>query len=289
MTVWLDGALMPGETARIAPNDRGFLLGDGLFETLLAEGGEVRFLAAHLARLRHGAEVLGLNVPYDNRSLEAAMRELLASNGLSETPRASLRLTLTRGPGPRGIVPPAETAPTCLITAAKAGPQPASLSAMIATSTRRNQASPTSRLKTLGYLDAVLARQEAARAGVDEAILLNTVDRVACGSVANLFLLKGTRLITPPLSDGVLDGITRACVLEIGKELGLDTAEESLTVDDLASAEALILTNALQGLVPISRLDGRAFARSATVTALQEAYGRFAGSSGASQSRTQAR
>jgi len=132
MILWLNGELVPASQARIDPADRGFLLGDGLFETMLARHGRVVFLDAHLMRLARGAEAIGLALPLDPARIAAACKSLIEANGLADAPRAALRLTLTRGPAPRGLALPPDPAPTLMIAAASAGPPPASPAATIA-------------------------------------------------------------------------------------------------------------------------------------------------------------
>jgi len=247
MTVWWNGALMEDGAARIDPADRGFTLGDGLFETLRVADGAPRHLARHLARLRAGSERLDLPVPWTDAALGAAMAALLAATGCRT---GSLRLTLTRGPAARGVLPPAVAAPSLLLTCGGLPPD-GPVRAVVATVTRRNEHSPLSRLKSLNYLDAILARQEAARRGADDALLLNTAGRLAEATAANLFVRHGDRLLTPPVTEGALPGIGRALVLE------RHPAEECpLTLDDLGRADEAFLTNSL-GLRPLVAVDGR--------------------------------
>lgn len=261
MKLYLNGALIAPEDARIAPGDRGFTLGDGLFETLRVRGGSVLRLEAHLARLSHGAEILGLALPAID--FASALEAVRAANGLDD---AVLRLTVTRGEGPRGVLPPATPHPTVLITAAPmAAPAPAAR-LMIATCTRRNEYSPLCGVKSLNYLDNILARQEAARAGADDAILLNTHERVAETSIANLFAVIEGRLVTPPLADGALPGVMRAAVLAHGGE------EQSLTADDLARADEIFLSSSL-GLRPVAALGTCTLAGQEAMRRLRSALG----------------
>ncbi len=246
MMLWLDGRLVEREDARIDPADRGFTLGDGLFETIRAEAGCAAYLDRHLKRLKEGAQVLGIPLSWPDAAIEAALTALLAAEGLRE---AALRLTLTRGPGPRGIVPPAEPHPTLMITAGPLPPPAGPARLVIATVTRRNEMSPLARLKTLNFLDNILARREAAERGADDAILLNTAGRVAEATAANLFVLKDGVWVTPPVEDGALPGIARGRLLEQG------AVEASLEPADLARAAAAFLSNSL-GLRPVAAIDG---------------------------------
>jgi branched-chain amino acid aminotransferase/4-amino-4-deoxychorismate lyase len=229
----------------IDPTDRGFALGDGLFETVLAERGDLRSLIAHLDRMTAGCAVIGLPPP-DRREAEATMRAALAAAGLART-RAAVRLTLTAGGGGRGLDRPEPLEPFLVATAAPA-PKPQAPARLIVSAVRRNDRSPTSRLKTLAYLDNVLARREARAAGADEALMLDTAGRLACAAAANLFWLKDGRLFTPALDCGVLPGIMRARVLAAARAQKIEVAEVAEGPEILASAEQIFLTNSLIGL-----------------------------------------
>ncbi|WP_297369282.1 aminotransferase class IV [Acidocella sp.] len=246
MKLWLNGALVTAESAHIDPADRGFLLGDGLFETMAAQAGGVPELARHYQRLCAGAALLRLPVPLSFDALERAARALLHGNRLSS---AALRLTVTRGPGPRGLLPPANPAPTLLLTAAPL-PPPSGPVRLVTSTLRRDETSPLSQIKTLNYLPGVLARLEAAERGADDAVLLNHAGRVAETSAASLFVKRGGRWLTPPVTEGALPGVCRAVLLERGQ-----VTEAPLTLAELASAEAICLGNALS-LRGVAALDG---------------------------------
>jgi branched-chain amino acid aminotransferase len=242
--LWLNGELLPADTARIDPADRGLLLGDGLFETMAARDGGVPELERHYARLSAGAALLRLPVKLSLPELDAACRALLAANG---TPKAALRLTITRGPGPRGLLPLAQPSPTVLITA---GPMPlGGPLRLITASIRRDETSPLSAVKTLSYLPGVLARIEAAEQGADDALLLNRQGFVAETSAANLFVRLHGQWFTPPVEDGALPGIRRAKLLEAGR-----VQETPLSPVQLFHAEAIFAGNALS-LRPVIALD----------------------------------
>lgn len=247
--LWLNGTLLPAKDARIDPGDRGFTLGDGLFETIRVAAGQPLHLDRHLARLRAGMQVLDLPLPFSDQALVDAM-ELLIATGSNI---GSLRLTLSRGCGPRGLAPPAAPMPTTLMTiapTAQGTPTPVRL--VTARATRRNEHSPLSRLKTLNCLDAILARQEATQRGADDTVMLNTSGRVAETTVANLFAVIDGDLVTPPVSDGVLPGVRRSLILE-----GQSGQQRSLSPNDLARAGEVFLSNSL-GLIPVIEIDGKA-------------------------------
>ncbi|MCP3056667.1 aminotransferase class IV [Aurantimonas marianensis] len=240
--IWLNGAFAPCDGA-IAANDRGLLLADGIFDTALVLGGRVFRMEEHLERLAAAAG--HLEIPVARQDLQAAISALA-----ERQVNGSIRLTVTRGPGPRGIALPPDPRPTVLGSSAPLTPS-AMFSAirLDVSPIRRNETSPTARVKSLAYLDAVLANHAARLAGADEALFLNTQDRVACSALANLFVLKDGELSTPPLADGVLDGITRRWVLAHAGAFGLAVRERSLGLADLRGA-TLFLTNSLRLLSP---------------------------------------
>lgn len=246
--LWLNGAVQPAAMAQIDPADRGLTLGDGLFETILVRGGAACHAGLHLARLRRGAAVLGIDVPLTDAGFLAAFGDVLAANGLAE---AVLRVTLTRGAGPRGIAPPALSRPTLLMTAAARGPVAKTLRAVICATVRRNEFSPLSGLKSLNYLDNIFARREAAARRADEAILCNTQGYVAETAVANIFMFKNGRWRTPFVADGALPGIFRSRLLSQGV-----VEEGRITVEELFTADCVCAGNTL-GVGAVVMLDGQ--------------------------------
>lgn len=248
MKIWKNGNIVDAEGALDA-TDRGALLGDGIFETLAFLGGRPQLLDRHLARLSDGARLLGIPLSADRAVLEDAIRTLAGDGGIDE---GAVRITLLRGSGPRGVAPPAEPAPTLMVAvSAMAVGDARPLGAVIAKSTRRNDRSPTSRLKTTNYLDAILANREAAAAGADDAIMLNTRDAVAEATSANVFCMIGGDLVTPPVTDGALPGVMRERIM-----VQETVIERSLTTDDLGRAAEIILTSSLS-VRPVTVLDGR--------------------------------
>lgn len=248
MCVWLNGKVVSEAEARIAPADRGFTLGDGVFETIRVSGGRPCRVDDHLHRLRRGMEVLRLDAPWDNDTLSSALTAVIAGQQVAD---GAARITVTRGPGARGLLPPADGHATVLVSAATVPPFALDVTAVIATITRRNALSPLSRIKSLNYLDNILARQEAADRGVQEALLLNTEGRVAEATSANLFAVLDGQAVTVPVDEGALPGIARKTALE-----ALAIEERPITVQDLERAEEIVLTNSLSVRTVVS-LDGR--------------------------------
>ncbi|KQV55984.1 MULTISPECIES: aminotransferase class IV [unclassified Caulobacter] len=227
-------------------DDRGLLLGDGLFETMLAIDGALPHLPAHLDRMASGCAVL--NLPFERGEAERVCRAAVPAEG-----RFAVRLTLTAGSGGRGLDRPAAPVPRLFATAAPTAP-PATPAVLIVADTRRNEGSPAARLKTLSYLDNVLARAEARAAGADEAVMLNNRGEVAGAGAANLFWIEGERLFTPRLDCGVLAGITRARLMALRP-----VEEVAVELEALERADAIFLTNSLIGARPVSWLGGRMF------------------------------
>jgi branched-chain amino acid aminotransferase len=252
--IFLDGRLYEGPTVAFDLSDRGLLLGDGLFETMPAFGGTVFRRQDHIDRMLAGAATL--NLPVAEARLNEAIDSLLPH---APQPAATLWLTLTRGPGPRGVRPPADPKPTVIATCAPWNPSLAFGTARLAlAASRRNEHSPLSRLKTMNYLDAVLAQDDAGRRGFDDALFLDTMGNVACSTAANIFAVKGKVLQTPP-ADAVLPGIVRALVLKLAPGLGYEGREAALTVADLRSADEVFLTNSVRLVTSVSALEDFAF------------------------------
>ena len=247
MSDWLNGAWTDG-AARVDAGDRGFLLGDGLFETLCVRDGRVWRVRRHVARLADGAAELGIPLTVDTDALAAAIREAARRNGVAA---GMVRVTLTRGTATGGLVPADPPAPTLLVTARARAVDDGPLRATIARSTRRNEFSLAARIKTTSYVDGIVAAREAAAAGSDTALLLNTQGRLAEGAVANLFCAIDGRVVTPPVSEGALPGIMRA---EVMARTG--AVEMALEEDALARAEEALLTNS-GGVRALVAVDGR--------------------------------
>ena len=247
--VWCNGAFLDETDARLSIADRGFTLADGIFETVLGVGEKAIWVAEHLQRLREGAAVLALPVDFDDQVLESAVTELLRKNGF---PRSAIRITLTRGPAiKRGLWVEGKATPTLLMTCAPTATLGAPQRVIIARSTRRNEYSPLSRIKSLNYGDNILARREALVRGATDALMLNTKGHVACATVGNLFAQIAGEWITPPVEDGILSGIARAKILP-----QMNVREVSLTEADLRSAEAAFISNSL-GCYEIIEIEDR--------------------------------
>ena len=262
--VWVDGALLGADEPHIAVFDRGFQLGDGIFETLRVRGGHPTELHEHLARLRRSADGLRIRLPDDIGSQVAGgIGELLAAEGLGGPDGdASVRITVTRGSiRARGLLPPGEAVrPTVAIQAWPVVPPPAGhLSRglhLVASSVRRDPESPLAALKTTSRADYVLARLEAREAGADDALFLTVDGHLSEATSANLFLLRGRELATPDLASAILPGTTRSWILAWGRSVGLEPIEGWLTTRDLVEADEAFLCSSVAGILPVTRFEG---------------------------------
>ena len=257
--LWVNGRLVPAGEAHLDPRDRGYTLGDGLFETMRAQDGRLPWMSRHLARMRVGADVLGLPLPADDE-LESAIWQTLTVNDLSE---AVVRLTVSRGvPTERGLLPDPEPKVSVVVYARPFAGYPAELyergMRAITSRIRRNERSPLANIKSLSYLENVLTRREAVERGADEALLLNISGNLACASAANLFLVLGDSLVTSDLASGALPGTMRELVLgELAPRTGLSLDERTVHFGELATTNEAFLTSALLGVMPLTAVDGR--------------------------------
>lgn len=253
----------------IPHDDRGFTLGHGLFETVLWADGDLAYWDTHVERLERGCRALGLPAPDRAALRDAAMA---AMGEVGAPTRAAVRLTWTAGSGGRGLDLPVPLSPrlSVIATAIDAPPGPVTLATA---RVRRNDRSPTSRLKTLSYLDNVLARAEARAAGAEEALMLNTVGEIACAAAANVFWIRHDVVFTPALDCGVLDGIMRREVIAACHRLGLQVEEVYANPGRLAGAP-MFITNSLVGVRAVASLDGQRLLTSPRITALAKAVSR---------------
>ena len=219
----------------IPADDRGLLLGDGLFETVLAVDGRLMWWSQHVERLTAGCHTLGLPPP-EPAVLEAAA--LAAIGGRTE--RLAVRLTWTAGSGGRGMVRPEPMTPRLFATAAP-GPTPAGPISMVLSDVRRNEGSPTSQLKTLNYLDNVIARARARARGADDAVMLNNRGEVACVSAANIFWVKDGVVSTPAVRCGALAGVAGIHVMAAARRLGIEAKSVAAPVEVLEAGRSGVL------------------------------------------------
>jgi branched-chain amino acid aminotransferase len=253
--IWVNGQRQPVDGAHVSARDRGFTLADGVFETMKARNGTVFRLDQHLARLTAALRVLEIPVPTELREwVQTAIDAAALRHGVA-------RLTVTRGLAPGGLRPPRDPLATVVMILTPMPPPAASLyeagvSAQIA-SGRRNEHAVTSGLKTLAFTEGIVATLEAQRAGADEALFLDVAGHCSEGAASNLFIVAGRAVVTPPLTCGVLPGITRAAVLEIANTVAIRVEERVVMAEELTAADEAFLTSALRGVVPLVRVNGR--------------------------------
>ncbi len=270
----MNGAYIQESEARVSVFDRGFLYGDGVFETMRAYEGHIFRLDQHLQRLFNGLEVLRIKNIWTGSALTHVLCRLLELNKLRD---AYIRLTVSRGVGGRGVDIAGCDSPTIVITAREFLPYPESLyrdgvSACISEK-RMNCRNPIdSQVKSLNFLNNILVRMEASEKGVFDAIMLNHDGYLTEGTVSNLFLVIKGVLYTPSPEAGILDGITRQVVLEIAAEKGIVVQEGLFETKKLYQAEEVFLTNSLIEIMPVSGIEGRMYVRGRITEGLMKAY-----------------
>ena len=261
--VWIDGRLEPADAAHLSAFDRGFQLGDGIFETLRARGGHPTELDEHLARLRGSAAGLDIELPASLESdIPAGIAQLLDAEGLGGPDGdASVRITVSRGVvSARGLLPATDGQATIVIQAWPVAPPPAGhLDVglhLVASAVRRDPANPLAALKTTSRADFVYARLEARRAGADDALFLTVDGYLSEATSANVFLVRGPELATPSLDCAILPGTTRTWILRWAAAAGLTVVEGRLSPADLARADEAFLCSSVAGILPVTRFAG---------------------------------
>jgi len=256
---WINNEIVPLQEARISVMDHGLLYGDGIFEGIRFYNNTAFLLEPHLKRLNASAKALALELPETIPELTHILQSVIDSY---EHSQGYIRLIVTRGKGPLGINPAQCKEPELIIIAS-----PLSMSdekaqkngiRTIIASTRRIPADCLDpRIKSLNYLNAILARIEANNAGVEEALMLNQQGYITEGSVDNIFIVRDTKLYTPPSVDGSLAGITRDLIIKLATEAGFSTHIETLSAYDIYSADECFLTGTGAELIPVNEVDGR--------------------------------
>ena len=259
MKVYIDGKYYDEGNSKISVFDHGLLYGDGIFEGIRAYNGRVFKLKEHIDRLFHSAQAILLKLPLTHAELIAAVVEAFRRNNVRD---GYIRLVVTRGVGTLGLNPNRCKHPSVIIIAGKIQLYPPDLyrkgMEIVTVPTARNLHSALNpAIKSLNYLNNILAKIEANNAGCEEAVMLNAEGFVAECTGDNLFIVKEGQLMTPPLSAGALYGITRKVVMEIAAESGLKVSEPNLTRYDLFNAEECFLTGTAAELMPVVKIDGR--------------------------------
>jgi branched-chain amino acid aminotransferase len=259
MKVFIDGKFYDQKNAKVSVFDHGLLYGDGVFEGIRAYHGRIFKLKEHIDRLFYSAKAILLNIPMTHAEVIAATVETCRRNKIRD---GYVRLVVTRGPGTLGLNPNRCKRGSVIVIADKIQVYPQAMYdkglAIVTVATIRNLHSALNpAIKSLNYLNNILAKIEANNAGVEEAIMLNAEGYVSECTADNVFILKGDHLLTPPLSAGALYGITRGVVMELARAMGLQVSEPNLTRYDLFNADESFLTGTGAELIPVVKIDGR--------------------------------
>jgi aminodeoxychorismate lyase len=272
MIVFLNGQFVPEEQACVSVFDRGFLYGDGLFETLRVSNGRLFRWAQHLERLQRGMEFLRLRLPFSPEKLSKSADELIQRNQARE---ALLRLTVSRGVGPRGYSARGADRPTLVMSLHAAPGIEADVARrwrLVTSSARLIAADPLAKFKTCSKLTQILARADADAAKADEALLLNTDGWVVEATSSNLFWIQEGNIFTPPLAIGPLPGVTRAVIFELCQKLRLPCREANAKPELLLQSDGVFLTLSSLGIIVASHLDNKPLLQSPIADRVDAAY-----------------
>ncbi len=258
--IYIDGKFYSEANAKVSVFDHGLLYGDGIFEGIRFYNGRVFRLEEHLERLWNSAHSIRLEIPVTRLEMTEALLETIRQNDLRE---GYIRLLVTRGIGNLGLNPEQCKSPSVIIIAATIALYHEDfyrkgLTIVTVATRRSNPASLNPAVKSLNYLNNVMARIEANLAGADEALMLNDAGNVAECTADNVFIIKHGQIFTPPITAGALGGITRSVVFEIGAELGVKVIEADFTRHDIFIADECFLTGTAAEIVPVVKADGRA-------------------------------
>ena len=258
--IYINGQYFAPDDAKISVYDHGLLYGDGVFEGMRAYSGKVFRLTEHLQRLDESGRAIGLQMPIDLETMANDVNETVARNEITD---GYIRLIVTRGAGALGLDPFKCSNPQLIIIADSITLYPDSayengLDLVTASTIRNHPAALSPRIKSLNYLNNILAKMEGLRAGCVEALMLNHKGEVAECTGDNIFIVKDGKLFTPPIEAGILEGITRNAVLELAQQAGIETAEIPLTRHDLYVADECFLTGSAAEVIAAAKLAGRA-------------------------------
>lgn len=257
MWIYLNGRFVEKKDAVVSVFDHGFLYGDGIYETLRAYGGRIFMLERHLARLRRSGEMIGLELPLPEKDWPPLLNEAMRRNGLTD---AYLRITVSRGEGEIGLDPNLCARPTVVLVAKPFVPLPPHLFqegvTLAMVRVRRNlPAALSPQIKSLNFLNNILAKQEAMRAGAFDGLMLNAEGHLTECTISNVVFVQSGRLCTPSVACGILDGITRDVVLTLARENGVPVEEGSYPPASLLQAEECFLTNTTMEIMPVRQVD----------------------------------
>ncbi|MEW6599682.1 MAG: aminotransferase class IV [Nitrospirota bacterium] len=276
--IYLNNKLVPRSRAKVSVFDHGFLYGDGIYETLRSYGGVVFMFDDHIERLFQSASLIGLHIPRSPDEIKKAVYRTMEANRLSE---AVIRITISRGPGPVGLDPALCPAPTFVIFASQFRKYPGEfyrkgIKVCIADIRRNYSRALDPRIKSLNFLNNVLAKIDAKKKGAYEALMLNYRGYLAEGTISNVFFIKDDVLYTPSLNVGILDGITRRTILNAAAELGIKTREGKFKPQEISAAQEVFISNTTMEVMPVSRIveGGRFHVPGRITVLLHKAYKR---------------
>ena len=259
LQIYISGKFYAKEDAKISVYDHGLLYGDGVFEGLRSYGGRVFRLDEHVRRLYESAKAIWLQIPLSPEAMMGAVEQTLKVNGLVD---AYIRLVVTRGAGSLGLDPNRTSDPQVIIIADKITLYPAEfyekgLTIVTASTIRNHPAALSPRIKSLNYLNNILAKIEGLQAGCIEALMLNSKGEVAECTGDNIFLVRNKQLLTPPIDAGILEGVTRDAVMELARASGIEVREIPLTKHDVYVADECFLTGTAAEVIPVVKVDSR--------------------------------
>jgi branched-chain amino acid aminotransferase len=259
LQVYINGTLYDKDDAKISVYDHGLLYGDGVFEGLRVYGGRVFRLDEHLKRLWNSAKAIWLDIPMSAEEMARAVNETVSANNIDD---GYVRLVVTRGAGTLGLNPRKTSNPQVIVIADSITLYPDEfyengLEIVTASTIRNHPAALSPRVKSLNYLNNILAKIEGLQAGCEEALMLNHKGELAECTGDNIFLVTGGRLRTPPIDAGILEGVTREVIIELAKEMSIPVQEIPLTRHDVYIADECFLTGSAAEVIPVVRLDSR--------------------------------
>lgn len=259
LKIYISGKLYDKEHAKVSVYDHGLLYGDGVFEGIRSYSGKVFRLQEHLDRLWNSTKAIWLQIPMSKAEMGKAIEDTLAANGITD---GYIRVVVTRGAGTLGLDPNRCSDPQVIIITDRIALYPEELYQqgleIVTVSTQRNHPAALSpRIKSLNYLNNILAKIEGLQAGCIEALMLNNKGEVAECTGDNIFLVRAGRVLTPPLEAGVLEGITRDAVIELARAAGIPVAETPITRHDVYIADECFLTGTAAEVIPVVKVDSR--------------------------------